>query len=268
MIRRRPRGSTASVRVAPWPRGRRFARAPRAPPRWASVALRSAGRGSGSPTESCASEIVPRIRAVERFVAEREVGDDIAFDRSLPQRPLEPRGVAQMAARDARIAVEAKPSEDITTESFGERDALAGVSWSCDLGPNFARGQAIEHLRNQPDALLDLANAYPDPRIDVAVVEHRHVERELVVRRIGKRLACIEGAAGGAPDIAARAELLHILRLHEPGRDGAVLQRRGVVVEFDQSRKYLLHLGQQHAHLRNTVGPDIPRKAARHDHRQ
>ena len=47
------------------------------------------------------SQIVPRIGAVERLVAEREVGDDVALDRRFQQRPLEPGRIAQMAAVDA-----------------------------------------------------------------------------------------------------------------------------------------------------------------------
>ena len=35
-------------------------------------------------------KVVSGIGAVERFVAEREVGDDVALDRGFEQRPLEP----------------------------------------------------------------------------------------------------------------------------------------------------------------------------------
>ena len=35
-------------------------------------------------------QIVPRVRAVERFVAKGEVRHDVAFDRRFEQRPLEP----------------------------------------------------------------------------------------------------------------------------------------------------------------------------------
>jgi hypothetical protein len=37
-----------------------------------------------------ASQVMAGIRAVERLVAEREVGDDVALDRSFEQRPLKP----------------------------------------------------------------------------------------------------------------------------------------------------------------------------------
>ena len=56
-------------------------------------------------------EVVPGIGAVERFVAEREVGDDVALDRGFQQRPLKPGRVAQMATRDAaRRRAAARPA--------------------------------------------------------------------------------------------------------------------------------------------------------------
>src|ERR1700722_4492669 len=58
------------------------------------------------------SQIVPRIGAVERLVAEREVGDDVLFDRGFEQRPLEPGCVAHVTARDA-AAGDAQPDQEI-----------------------------------------------------------------------------------------------------------------------------------------------------------
>ena len=69
-------------------------------------------------------------------------------------------------------------------------------------------------------------------------VEDRHGEFELVVGRVARRLARIETAAAGAADIAAGAELPREFGRHDAGRHGAVLQRGGVVVEFDQARKF------------------------------
>src|SRR4029077_16970603 len=45
-------------------------------------------------------KIMPRIRAVERLVAEREVSDDVAVNGGFQQRPLKPRRIAHVAARD------------------------------------------------------------------------------------------------------------------------------------------------------------------------
>src|SRR5262249_56862387 len=57
-----------------------------------------------NPTHSAISlKVVSGIGAIERLVAEREVGDDIAFDDGLQQRPLEPGRIAQVATGDALV---------------------------------------------------------------------------------------------------------------------------------------------------------------------
>src|SRR6185312_16561725 len=85
--------------------------------------------------------------------------------------------------------------------------------------------QAIENLLDQRQTLLDLADADPHARIDVAGFEHRYLERQHVVGRIARRAPDIDGAARGAADIAAGAKLERIVRLDDAGGDGAVLQR-------------------------------------------
>ena len=97
--------------------------------------------------------------------------------------------------------------------------------------------QAFEDLIDQPEALLDLADADPDPRIDVAVVAHRRLEFELVIGRVANGLARIEGAARGAADIAAGAEGARERRREIAGGDGAVLKGGGVVVDLDHARE-------------------------------
>jgi hypothetical protein len=48
-------------------------------------------------------EIVARIGTIERFVAKREVGDDVALDCGFQERPLKPRRVPQMAPVDPAV---------------------------------------------------------------------------------------------------------------------------------------------------------------------
>ena len=72
-----------------------------------------------------ASQVVPRVGTVERLVAQREVGDDVALDRRFQQRPLEPRCIAQMAAIDAPRRIDAQPHQHVAAERLGQRDALA-----------------------------------------------------------------------------------------------------------------------------------------------
>src|SRR6185312_2548620 len=69
------------------------------------------------------SEIVTRIGAIEGFVAEREVSDNIALDRCLKKWPLKPRRVAQMASFDPTIP-QAEPDKDVATKSLDDRHAF------------------------------------------------------------------------------------------------------------------------------------------------
>jgi hypothetical protein len=76
-----------------------------------------------------------------------------------------------------------------------------------NFGHDSPLGQAREDLLDQAEARLDLADADPTARIDVALGEHRHVELQRVVGRIAHPCGgAIEGAAGGAAHIAAGAE--------------------------------------------------------------
>ena len=82
-----------------------------------------------------------------------------------------------MAARDAPLAIE--PSHTSTSP----RKASASPRPSQALllpvaGLDRALRQRAENLLDQRQALLDLANADPYPRIDVTGVEHRHLEGE------------------------------------------------------------------------------------------
>src|SRR3546814_1403919 len=83
------------------------------------------------------SEVVAGVRAIERLVAEREVGDDVAVDRRFAQWPLEPGRVAEMAARSPSSGVEAQPDQDIATNAFDKRHSLAGAE--LDIGPQIGR---------------------------------------------------------------------------------------------------------------------------------
>src|SRR5260221_11485005 len=87
-------------------------------------------------------EVMAGIRAVERFIAEREVGDDVAFDRRLEQRPLKPRGVAQMAAFHAARGADPDPRKNIAAEAFNHRYALSGGRGG--------RGGKVDRAEGQP----------------------------------------------------------------------------------------------------------------------
>ena len=123
-------------------------------------------------------EIVARIGAVEGFVAERKVGDDVAFDRRFQQRPLEPRRVTQMAARDL-------PSPS----SRAKRKCRRGNLRPSPRPSQFSRRRSELRLRSTRLASrckiwsLSLSSVRPhgcdpDACIDITRIEHRHLEVE------------------------------------------------------------------------------------------
>src|SRR5215510_16589604 len=105
--------------------------------------------------------MMARIGAVERLVAEREVGDDVAFDHDLQQRPLKPRRIAQMAARHA-LTIEAHPDEHIATERFGETETFAAFAGAFHVHLDRALRQPLDHLLDQRQTLFDLLYADPN----------------------------------------------------------------------------------------------------------
>src|SRR5260370_42501870 len=104
-----------------------------------------------------------------------------------------------MAARDPAVAIEANRNQNVAAEAFGEAKTFA-CAGGRSLGTNPQRtfrpfGQK---LFDQRGALLDLADPDPNARIDVAAVEHRHPEPEIVGRPISHRPAPTEGPAPSA----------------------------------------------------------------------
>src|SRR3954465_12230672 len=146
------------------------------------------------------------IGAVERFVAQGKVGNDVAFDHGFQQRPLKPGRVAQMAARDP-VNIEADPRQHIAAKCLRHPETFAYPRRQTELRPNRTVGQSVQELLDQSEALLDLADADPDAGVDVAALEDGNIEGELTVRPVSRDLARVEGAAAGTPDVAASAKL-------------------------------------------------------------
>ena len=96
-------------------------------------------------------------------------------------------------------------------------ETFARPARQTQFGTDRADGQRVEDLLNQPEALLDLADAHPDAGIDIAGFQDRNVEVELTVRPISGRLARIKGASARTSDIAAGAELPCQLGAQNPG---------------------------------------------------
>src|SRR5207247_2750836 len=100
-----------------------------------------------------------------------------------------------------------------------------------------AAGKPVQNLDCQGKTLLDFPNPNPDTGVHVTFVEHRHLEAEVIVGGITRSPAAIEGAPGRAPDISCRDVLFCQSGRDDAGADGAILKRRGVVVEFDHGGK-------------------------------
>ena len=150
---------------------------------------------------------MPRVGAVEGFVAERKVGDDVALDGRLQHAATGTRtdranGSARRAPRaSSRTAARMSPRKPSTSAMPSPPARRHGRA------QRRIRRQAIEDLLNQRDALLDFANADPNSRVDVAVVPDGNLEAEFVIGRIGEIAPRVEVPARGAPDIAAAAIL-------------------------------------------------------------
>ena len=170
-----------------------------------------------------------------------------------------------MAALHAPPRVEPQPDQHVAAERFDQTEAFARFPVALDGNGDRAIGQACENLFDQRQALFDLADADPHPRVDIAGVQHRYFECEIVIGRVAGGASRIEAAARRASDISTGAEPAREGRLHDAGRNGAVLQRSGVVVQLDKPRKHFAEFDEQHAQLRGTVGRHIARDAARHD---
>ena len=82
--------------------------------------------------------------------------------------------------RSTRPSVEPHPGQHIAAEALDEAEAFAAARRCASRRPQIGpSGRLREDLLDQLEALLDLADADPDAGIDVAVVQHRHVEVQL-----------------------------------------------------------------------------------------
>ena len=192
------------------------------------------------------SQIVARVGAVEGFVAQREVGDDVAFDRRLQQRPLEPGGIARVAAGDPPVRAEAhatrRRSPRNASTSATPSPRRDGRRRRRAIGPAAGGRASARSARGfaRPRRCAPAARASTSPSI-----EHRHLEVEPVVGRIGEIAARVEGAARGAADEAAGGVGATSSGVTMPVVHGAVLQRRLVVVDPHDLGERVAELAEQ-----------------------
>src|SRR3954465_2317286 len=106
----------------------------------------------------------------------------------MTRRAHGPARVARVGPRDAP-AIDAHGDQHVAAEGLGHGNALARAIPK--LNARWPRRQVAEPMPQQRDALLNLTDAHPDPGVDVARGEHRHLEDRVVVWRIRKIAAAI-----------------------------------------------------------------------------
>src|ERR1700690_1318880 len=110
-----------------------------------------------------------------------------------------------MGVSDRAFGRQAQRDEDIASKSLDQRMALAFPTARGDFGARRAARQAGENLIEDFEALFDLADANPDPRVNIAPREQWNLESQFVVGRIGEGAPRVEVAPRCAADIAAAA---------------------------------------------------------------
>ena len=183
-----------------------------------------------------ALKVVTGIGAIERFVAQGKIGDDVALDHRLQQRPLKPGRIAQMAARYT-IPIEPDPHKDIAAEALDEPQTFPHSRSRMQRLQNRTFRQTLQDLLDETHAFFHLADAHPDPGIHIAAGHHRNLEFHRVVGGIAWCLASVERASARTPDITPGAELARQCGGKNARRRGAILERSGIVIELDQLRK-------------------------------
>src|SRR3984957_13925232 len=91
-----------------------------------------------------------------------------------------------MGVSDRAFSRQAQRDEDIASKSLDQRIALAFPATRGDFSARRAARQAGENLVEDFEALFDLADANPDPRVDIALREQRNLKSQFVVRRLGE----------------------------------------------------------------------------------
>src|SRR6185436_3410784 len=104
--------------------------------------------------------------------------------------------------------------------------------------------QTLQDPLDQRQALSHLVDAHPDSGIHIAIGARDDSEAEFAVGQWPLQLAGVKRAVGGAADEAAGAELPRQGRTEAAGRDRAILQRGGAIVELHQGWETRVNLAQ------------------------
>jgi hypothetical protein len=172
---------------------------------------------------------VPGIRAVERFVAKREVGDDVVFYYGFQQRPLEPGRITKVASDYLASGVNCNPGKNVPSEPFDKSEPFPHSSAFRKRGMDRSRRKLVEAVFNQGQALPDLLDPDPDTRIDVTVTPRGNRERHFVIRGIGEVTSDVETTPRRSADETAGSKSTGKRRV-EPACPHRSVEKRGSVV--------------------------------------
>jgi hypothetical protein len=93
-------------------------------------------------------DIMARVGAIERLVAQWKVGNDISFDGGFQKWPLKPGWVTNVTAGDRTAPRDAQPHQYVTAKSLDQRHAFACFANVRQGYPQRSDGQRIEDLLN------------------------------------------------------------------------------------------------------------------------
>src|SRR5262249_31076484 len=147
-----------------------------------------------------------------------------------------------MTARDVP-SLEPQRNQYVAAETFDQRQSFAAAIGELDRDRHLR--QALEHLLDKRETLLDLTDANPDARVDVARGEHWNREIEPGIWRIARRFPRVEIATAGASDKSRGAEPPGDRAVEYPGRGGAGLPRGRIVIKLRPVRKPVPNFPQQ-----------------------
>src|SRR5689334_3766053 len=151
------------------------------------------------------SQVVARVRLVERLVAEREVRDDVLEQRVGQRAPVQKRRVHDLDAVEPARRVRHHPVHDAAPPPLDHPERRL-IGWERAEGSREnPRGQSRHRLPDESHRLARLLEPDPGARLDVARLEYRHPHLELAVGGEGMVAADVDVDARAAGDEAEDA---------------------------------------------------------------
>src|SRR5438552_14288009 len=124
------------------------------------------------------SQIVAGIRLIERLIAERKVGHDVAGERARERRPVEERRIHDLDAMQPAIVTCRHPVDDSPAPPFDDSPRGGERAGTTERRPHRPAGQTGGRLPDEAGRLLHFLHAHGRTGPDVARRHHRDLEFE------------------------------------------------------------------------------------------